>query len=609
MSDNAAAIARLTRHFGNLDKEVLAAVLEVCNGDAKEAERFLQAQDGGGYDARTLQSTEGGLPRDYPGQKPAAPARYRGVPQAAPPKPAAATAMSSAITTQSVAATLAEQVERTKALFLSDSISYQEHYDAQRNSYDVYAAVLLLLLKHGVEISKASRPRVLASCWARSDTKLANHLLAQEDTFGLAQVLAALNLLDAGRKVRAIEKRVARLERQGTVKTKRLNAVKNSINDLQREAKIGSVSGALSKRLRAWVRTIPASQLEFFALNMPKQPWMELADLIHANPRDFQCPWFLPFVFGAEPPADSVIVKCRTLSADNAVDILQTWPVPYSYLRLTVKPIPEAAKPLIAAYSPLDTVIWYHEELACTDVDQIIETRLATEVPKFGYGKLMERLLYFRSLGADGIVQRLMPVAEERLRAIDLQLEAPVVVVGDASYSMDVAIRTATVIGSVLAALCNAELKFFTGVSLDPPVVPRSVRDVLHVADTVKANGLTAPAAVLWPYYKQKKVVKLFIVVTDEIENEKADGVFFPTLFKRYHDEVYPAKIVFVSFLQNANEKGRMVTALESMGIVPLQFRLDGRRPDLTKLDHLLGVLGSETSFFPQQCRRTKCRR
>ncbi len=98
-----------------------------------------------------------------------------------------------------------------------------------------------------------------------------------------------------------------------------------------------------------------------------------------------------------------------------------------------------------------------------------------------------------------------------------------------------------------------------------------------------------------------KKVVKFFIVVTDEIENEKYKGFWFPTLFHKYYHEVYPSKIVFVSFLENPSEKGRMVTALENMGIAPLQFKLDGKRPDLTKLDSLLGLLASESSFFPQQ--------
>jgi len=64
---------------------------------------------------------------------------------------------------------------------------------------------------------------------------------------------------------------------------------------------------------------------------------------------------------------------------------------------------------------------------------------------------------------------------------------------------------------------------------------------------------------------------------------------------------VYPAKLVLVSFLENPNSKGRMVKSLENMGLDIIQFRLDGKRPDLTKLDSLLGLLSSESSYFPSQ--------
>jgi len=181
-----------------------------------------------------------------------------------------------------------------------------------------------------------------------------------------------------------------------------------------------------------------------------------------------------------------------------------------------------------------------------------------------------------------------------------------VTVIGDASYSMDVAIRVSTVIASVLTLLAGAELKFFTGVSVDPPLIPKNVPQVLEVATGVKADGLTAPAAALWPYYKAKKIVKFFIIVTDEIENEKFNNYFFPTLFQKYYNEVYPAKIVFASFLENPSIKGRMVIALENMGIVPLQFKLDGKRPDLTKLDTFLGLLSSESTFFPTQVKELR---
>lgn len=47
-----------------------------------------------------------------------------------------------------------------------------------------------------------------------------------------------------------------------------------------------------------------------------------------------------------------------------------------------------------------------------------------------------------------------------------------------------------------------------------------------------------------------------------------------------------------------------MVTALENMGIPPLQFRLDSNRPDLQKLDSLLGLLATESSAFTSQIKQ-----
>ena len=44
------------------------------------------------------------------------------------------------------------------------------------------------------------------------------------------------------------------------------------------------------------------------------------------------------------------------------------------------------------------------------------------------------------------------------------------------------------------------------------------------MAVTVTARGGTAPAASLYPFYKNAEVVKTFIVVTDEEENQSCNG-------------------------------------------------------------------------------------
>lgn len=47
---------------------------------------------------------------------------------------------------------------------------------------------------------------------------------------------------------------------------------------------VGSVSGALIRRVKKWVKQQSADQLEYFALFYPKESWKKLADLCHLNP-------------------------------------------------------------------------------------------------------------------------------------------------------------------------------------------------------------------------------------------------------------------------------------------------------------------------------------
>lgn len=41
-----------------------------------------------------------------------------------------------------------------------------------------------------------------------------------------------------------------------------------------------------------------------------------------------------------------------------------------------------------------------------------------------------------------------------------------------------------------------------------------------------------------------------------------------------------------------------MVETLRSLGFRPLQFKFDGTRPDLSKLDNLFALQSTETSIF-----------
>lgn len=80
----------------------------------------------------------------------------------------------------------------------------------------------------------------------------------------------------------------------------------------------------------------------------------------------------------------------------------------------------------------------------------------------------------------------------------------------------------------------------------------------------------------------------------------------FSPLYKKYHDEIYPAQLVFVSFLRQQHDEGQMVRELKNLGFSPLQFRLEGSRPDLTKLDSLFGLLSSHSASFGEELSSTE---
>ena len=117
------------------------------------------------------------------------------------------------------------------------------------------------------------------------------------------------------------------------------------------------------------------------------------------------------------------------------------------------------------------------------------------------------------------------------------------------------------------------------------------------------ASRSTSPASSLYDYYQRGKVVKTFIVVTDEEENTGYDRssswyhqnkeAFFAKLYKDYSDKIYPAKLIFISFTK-PNSDGFMVKDLkERLGESRFAeyvdvYKFDIRNPDLNRLDLVL---------------------
>ncbi|XP_060085365.1 uncharacterized protein LOC132564751 [Ylistrum balloti] len=513
--------------------------------------------------------------------------------------------------------------------FFVGNASVSQHYVAQNQNTERYAAGMAVLQRNGVEIAQNARIRSLAAAWARKDFSLSNAFLKDRDNFGLVEVLKALQLLDSGRQVRVKEKQLRRLQiSTNKVLAKTLGKLKSDIDNLNAiKSPYGTASGAICKYIRKWVQTFTKEELEFYSLYFPKQPWQKLADLCHFHPeKDFpSLPWFLPYCYGKDAPEDTMTYRCQHLTADNINEVIKEFPIPYSLAKQHKSNLTSESKARIAANEPkLDTIIWYYEDIGrdCAEVDKIVDDRMkrGNEV-NLQLGKMMDRLLMLKMYRENiptttyygqkierkldenkaPFMQQLVSFGNKRLKEVSLSLEAPIVVSGDASGSMEIAIRTSVIISGILTAICSAKLIFFNSTFRYPSSLPTNIEEVLELALETKAGGGTSPAASLWPYYENKEVVKTFIMVTDEEENSGYQSHRFADLYQKYCEEVYPMRLVFVSFLYNQHSEGQMVRELKAKGYNPMQVKFHRSQPDLTKLDKLFGTLSSESLSFEEE--------
>eukprot|EP01060_Flectonema_neradi_P005572 TRINITY_DN1370_c2_g2_i3.p1 TRINITY_DN1370_c2_g2~~TRINITY_DN1370_c2_g2_i3.p1 ORF type:complete len:886 (+),score=214.94 TRINITY_DN1370_c2_g2_i3:48-2660(+) len=396
--------------------------------------------------------------------------------------------------------------------------------------------------------------------------------------------------------------------------------LKSEIGSLEAATVVGltaTLSGSMCKRFRAWGEKIKKGSLMHYLLEFGLSPWQEFADLVHLNPDDFTLKEFLPCVFDSKKQRPAHVeygLKLTTSTLEN-LDGLKAHHVPLTYLRrkFDLSRVSQQVKKTIAEYTDVSTLIWWYEDMNCPDVDNVLINKMSKgQTPNFGYGKMMERLMHMHSKNSS-VFEHLVPVAENSLKEYTLPLRSPIAVLGDCSGSMHVAVRTGSIIVSLLTALSKgAELLFFNSKAVDPLFVPQSIKDVLMLSHYTKADGATSPGSALERLYLAKKRVETIIVVSDEEENDPGvtTKLTFAQLAKKYVEEVNSeVQFVLISFLRHKPEdscsltvdqqlKGAMYLDLKNEGITPLQLRIDGARPDLTKVDLLLGRLATESSSY-----------
>lgn len=263
--------------------------------------------------------------------------------------------------------------------------------------------------------------------------------------------------------------------------------------------------------------------------------------------------------------------------------------------------IPAEAKHILCENACLEDILWWYDELHSKEAEMEITNRLKnalknneiifnTNSQRSNYGKLMDKLLTFREKKYK-FTEYLIPFAEKQLNKILIKNNnLKCVIFGDASGSMEIAIKSSCIISSLLSFSLNADLLFFNSNKFKPKVIPRNVKQTINVIETTKAIGGTCMASAIYDYYINKIKVDLFILVSDEGENEKYKEYWFSSLFKKYRMEVNKnCRLFLVSFL-NVGENGKINERLKEKGINDhQQFRLHPLNPDTSKFDALLG--------------------
>ena len=314
----------------------------------------------------------------------------------------------------------------------------------------------------------------------------------------------------------------------------------------------------------------------------------------------------------------------------------------YTFLRTVPRFLQEKAiTALLAQHIPLGTAIWYLEELCGTagptfdsdipmpdnfaDEEDMLRRALAASMGESidkaeadmvvanilmerllqeaswmvedtskvasSFAKLVERILVARTISED-LADALMPAAKRRLEVLKETIvikegTGKTAVFGDASESMQTAIKAATIFAALVSVGLGGELCFFSDRFMPSPHArPETVEQVLEITEKIRAKNCTNLAAALWHYYEKKIALARIVPVTDEWENEACHGYMFADLFRKYKDEVSPnVELVLVGVGEGSVQ---FQESLRRHNIDFKRIEIDERRPDLTKFDALL---------------------
>jgi hypothetical protein len=351
--------------------------------------------------------------------------------------------------------------------------------------------------------------------------------------------------------------------------------------------------------------------------------WKKLADLCHFNPRlDFKVEWFQRFCFGAPAPKDTVVAAYQRLNLNNFLEIYEKHFSPdftyeiirmkidlkqrarsrWSYYSTSVNDTPEIQeqkdkiRETIISKEGMKTVLWYWDELVTPrNIANVVVRLKEVEDVDLSYGKIADIISKTDDVE---ILSELVSLAERKSEEFILDDDCktrvcPVAVLCDASSSMEIAIKTSSIITSLLTCATDASLDVFGSNNLHIDNPPRTVQEGVKFGKEMKTRGCTSCASSIGHYYERNQVVNTFIIVTDEQENTQWKNMMFDDVYLKYIEEINPANMIFISF-SDPNSDALMVHNLRKrmdpdlFASLVSVYKFDVNNPDMNRMDLVL---------------------
>ena len=514
--------------------------------------------------------------------------------------------------------------------------SLKNHFVNYDDNPDNYFNDVLKIFKDEVlkrNTTKTVKANILTTLIQRKDIERFKILYEHLD---IPEVLGACNILDANRFKRQLERQLN--------KTPDSKRIKKTIKQLDHliDGVIGlSLNSSRINIIKGWVNFLTPSRLEYRALLFNLDSWKKLCDLLHLNPeKDFSLKWFQPYCYGKPAPLGTIVNDFNNLTNDNFIELYNKHKFDYEIVRTkfivaekkskkskknaitkskNVLSMNDQTKKVIIDKENINTVLWYLDELINPTNETNLLNRIIIEKDNMNlsYGKMIDIIA---RLTNKETIDEMMKIANSKKETYHVNVERPVAVFGDQSSSMEIAIKTSGIITSLLTYICDASLDLFHSANNHIENPPREIREAIDFGKNIKTQGMTCPASSLGKYYDEKKVIKTIIIITDEEENtqckikntealSRISGLLseqalesipkfqqhtydFARLYMKYHQEIYPAKIVFISF-SDPNHDAMMARELkkslgEDYDKYVKVFKFDVKNPDLNRMDIVL---------------------